>query len=290
MTKTIIGSFSGGRTSGFKCKWLLDSKSDEYNLVFAFANTGLEHEKTLDFVNECDKRWGLNLVWLEAVVHHGERKGTGYKVVTYETASRNGEPFEEVIKKYGIANKDYPHCNREMKLAPLNAWKRDNYPNALYSVGIRVDEIDRMAADADEKGIIYPLISMKPTTKEEIRHWWKQQEFDLGIPEHMGNCMTCWKKSDRKLMTIAKHEPERFEFMRRMEKEHSLSGAQMFDESGNPKPRRWFRKYRTVDDIIASSKQPFVEFVDHMPEWQLDMFNMDASNGCSESCEVYSDD
>ena len=64
MKETLFVSFSGGRTSAYMCWWLLKNKSDEYDFIFVFANTGQEHEKTLEFVNECDKRFGLNLVWL----------------------------------------------------------------------------------------------------------------------------------------------------------------------------------------------------------------------------------
>ena len=67
--KTMFVSFSGGRTSGYMCHYLIQNKSDEYDFIFVFANTGLEHEKTLEFVDKCDKHFGLNLVWVEAVVH-----------------------------------------------------------------------------------------------------------------------------------------------------------------------------------------------------------------------------
>ena len=52
-------SFSGGRTSGYMCQWLLENKSDQYDFIFVFANTGLEHEKTLEFVDKCDKHMEL---------------------------------------------------------------------------------------------------------------------------------------------------------------------------------------------------------------------------------------
>lgn len=286
--KQLSVSFSGGRTSAYMAKWLIDNKRDEYDLSFIFANTGLEHEKTLEFVNECDKRWGLNLLWVEAVVHHGERKGSTHKVVTYETASRNGGPFKSVVEKYGIANPDFPHCNRELKLNPMYSWAKSKFNKPLWAIGIRVDEIDRMNSNAEKLGLHYPLISMNPTTKAEVRHWWAEQDFDLEIPEHLGNCVTCWKKSDRKLMTIAKHEPERFDFMKRMEKEHGLSGAPIYDDSGKQVARKWFRNYKTCDDIIASSKNPFVEFVDYMPELQYSMY-LDVGGGCGESCEAFAD-
>tara|TARA_B100000446_G_scaffold185938_3_gene211044 strand:+ start:2012 stop:2875 length:864 start_codon:yes stop_codon:yes gene_type:complete len=283
--ETLFVSFSGGRTSAYMCWWLLENKADEYDLIFVFANTGQEHEKTLEFVDRCDREFGLNLVWVEAVVHHGEKKGCTHRIVTFETASRAGEPFEEVIKKYGIPNATFLNCNRELKINAMWSYKRSIGFRAkhLSAIGIRVDEIDRMSPTAKSDGLLYPLISMKPTTKAEIRHWWAQQEFDLDIPEHLGNCVTCWKKSDRKLMTIARHEPERFEFFDRMERTYPDAGA-----GGGG--RVFFRRHRSSQDIIASSKIPFVEFVDHMPELQLkigfEIDELDIESGCGESCEA----
>lgn len=287
VTKPILFvSFSGGRTSAYMAWWLIQNMSHKYDLRFVFANTGQEHENTLAFVNRCDKAWGLNLVWLEAVVHHGEKKGCTHKVVSYETASRKGEPFQAMIEKYGIPNPDFPHCNRELKLNVIFSYKRSlglqtNHPTAI---GIRADEMDRMAVSAKKTGAIYPLISWHSTTKGEVRHWWSDQPFDLELPEHLGNCVTCWKKSKRKLMTVAKHEPERFDFMQRMEQEHTNTGA-------GDDPRVFFRQYTTVNDILEQAKQPFNEFVDYMPEMQLDMLGhdideLDIEADCGASCEV----
>tara|TARA_Y100000296_G_scaffold87234_1_gene130838 strand:- start:2751 stop:3620 length:870 start_codon:yes stop_codon:yes gene_type:complete len=286
--ETMFVSFSGGRTSAYMARWLLDNKSDEYDFIFTFANTGLEHEKTLEFIDKCDKAWGLNLVWLEAVVNHGERVGTTHKIVTFETASRNGEPFEEVIKKYGISNTDFPHCNRELKLNVIYSYKRSIgfKSKHLHAVGIRSDELDRINLErAEKERIAYPLAFWHPTTKAQVIHWWSHQDFDLEIPEHLGNCVTCWKKSDRKLMTIAVEEPERFDFMRRMEKAHAHTGA-----NAEERPRVFFRKHKTVDDIFEMASKPFKKFVDHKPELQLGLLDdLDLSGGCSESCDIYAD-
>jgi len=282
--ETIFVSFSGGRTSGYMCKWLIDNISANTNLIFVFANTGQEHEETLNFVNKCDKNFGLNLVWVEAIIHKQFGKGSTHKIVDFETASRHGEPFEEMIKIYGIPNPDYPHCNRELKINAIRSYKKSLGFRSRHktAIGIRVDEIDRMSAKAKEEGLFYPLISLTQRTKEQIRHWWKAQNFDLKIPEHLGNCSTCWKKSKRKLMTIAKHEPERFDFFKRMEKENPNAGA---GEDG----RVFFRQYESAEDIIKQSKHPFVEFVDTMPELQLGMFDadlIDFEHSCGDSCEA----
>ena len=272
-------SFSGGRTSGYMCHWLLENKSDEYDFKFVFANTGLEHEKTLEFVDRCDKGFGLNLVWLEAVVNPEHGKGIRHKIVDFETAARNGEPFEAFIRKSGVPNTSYNQCSERLKTFPMETYRKSLgfKRNHQTAIGIRSDEVDRMSANAKKLGLVYPLITMTEATKASVRHWWADQSFDLDLPEHLGNCVTCWKKSDRKLMTIAKHEPERFEFMDRMERENSHIKC-------GRKPRSFFRQNKTAQDIIAASKLPFKEFVDHMPPRPSDP--MDAESDCGARCEI----
>ena len=95
----LVISFSGGKTSGFMTKYLLENKRDEYDeIIVTFANTGQEREETLEFVDRCDKEFGFNTVWLEALVNQELGKGTRHTIVNFETASRSGEPFEEYIK------------------------------------------------------------------------------------------------------------------------------------------------------------------------------------------------
>ena len=282
MKKTLFVSFSGGRTSGYMCHWLLENKADEYDFIFVFANTGQEDDKTLDFVDKCDKAFDLKLTWVEAVVNPEHGKGIRHKVVNYETAARKGEPFEAFIAKSGVPNAAYNQCSERLKALPMEDYRKSLGFNAKHptAIGIRSDEIDRMSPNAKKNGLIYPLCIWTQVTKADIRHWWAEQDFDLEIPEHYGNCVTCWKKSDRKLLTIAKHDPERFDFFRRMEDEHRRVRA------GN-KDRVFFRRHRSVEDIIRASKEPFKEFTDHMPELQLGMFDpIDIEEGCGQGCEI----
>lgn len=277
--KDLIVSFSGGRTSAYMARWLQLNKSTEYNLRFVFMNTGAEDGRALDFVNQCDNEFNLDLVWLEADIIHGERTGTKHKIVSFETAARNSEPFYEMVKKYGIPNQSYPHCNRELKLAPFNSWMKDNdLENAYRAIGIRVDEIDRMAANMDEMKIIYPLIKWNPMRKGDILGWWSRQSFDLEVPEHYGNCVTCWKKSDRKLLTIAHEAPEIFTHFDNMEIIARDSGSNAENNKGN-----FFRKNRSTKEMIGESILDFNKFHDRYYEQRSDK-----SNGCSDSCDLFS--
>lgn len=282
MSKLCV-SFSGGKTSAYMARWCQQHAHEHgFDQVrYVFANTGQEHEKTLEFVQRCDDEWGLGVTWVEAVVHHGERKGADHLEVTGSTASRDGAPFEAVIKKYGIPNQAYPHCTRELKLNPIRSYLKsiDWWDDCHTAVGIRVDEIDRMQTSARERRIVYPLVSWRPMDRAAVDRFWERQTFTLELEPLMGNCVTCWKKTDRKLLTIAKHYPKRFTFNRRMEATHGLSGH---NEDGTP--RVFFRKHQSADDIIARSRQPFAEWREQP---NADLFSeMDTPNGCSDSCEV----
>ena len=226
MRQRLAISFSGGRTSAYMTWRVLRDYGEAHEILVLFANTGQEHEKTLEFVNRCDKEFGFNVVWLEAVVNPEAQKGTRHKVVDYATAARKGEPFEAVIAKYGIPNPDFPHCNRELKLAVMNSYVREaGWGSDFYKViGIRADEMDRVAHDYIKEKKWYPLVDMR-VFKEDITGWWMRQSFDLEIPEHLGNCTWCWKKSHRKHMTLAQDYPEVFDFPRRMEALYADSGA-----------------------------------------------------------------
>ncbi len=117
----IFVSVSGGKSSMMMARVLRD-KYPAAEIVYVFANTGQEREETLAFVAHCAEYWSMPIVWVEASIQSG-RIGTGHKIVTFETASRHGEPFESMITKYGIPNKAYPHCTRELKLAPMYSYR-----------------------------------------------------------------------------------------------------------------------------------------------------------------------
>ena len=284
--KKMCVSFSGGRTSAFMAKWLLDNKSEEYALSFVFANTGLEHPETLKFIDRCDREWGLNLTWIEAVTHKELGKGQTYKIVDFDSASRNGEPYKLLSSIEGVPCPTRPICTDRLKSTILEKYRNDLGKSAFSAIGIRVDEIDRMNPNFKKKRLVYPLISMRPTLKPEIINWFKRQRFDLGIPEHLGNCVACWKKTDRKLLTIAKNSPEYFIPIVEIESKYSDILSKR-DGAVLGVHRKAFRKHRSAIDIIKQSKNDFVEWTEIKYEEQLDLFGLDQGSGCNEGCEAF---
>lgn len=260
---------------------------DDVRIVF--ANTGQEHDETLDFVQRCDAAFGWGVVWVEAVIDQRARKGTTHRVVNHNTAARDSRIFEDVVRKYGIPNKSYPHCNRELKLRPMESYMRSiGWRKYDTAIGIRVDEIDRMSVSAAEKGLIYPLIRDRPTTKPQINAWWESQPFRLNLAGYEGNCKWCWKKSLRKLLTIASRNPEWFDFPLRAEAEYAFAGA---NKDGNP--RVFFReRMSTVDILNRALIGGFDDADDDNRKYPdtIDGVPLDVAGACSESCDIHADD
>ena len=234
--RRLLISLSGGETSGFMALWLLAFTRKHWDdIVVIFANTGQENEATLAFVHLLETYYNVRIVWVEAKVHFGARKACTHEVVDYTTASRNGEPFEEVIKKYGIPNASWPHCTRELKERPIHSyvrnelgWTKGSYATAI---GIREDEMDRMSARANSEGWVYPLVGLRPMTKPLVNSFWQSQPERLNLKGYQGNCKWCWKKTLRKHYTLVAEDASTYDFPKRMERlyggsEHNIEKAE----------------------------------------------------------------
>lgn len=273
MNKRLWGSVSGGATSMMMARFLqLTEGVKGTELKFVFANTGEEHPRTLEFLNECDKAWDLGVIWLESVTHLGEERASTHKVVTFETAARAGEPFERMIEKYGVPNKSYPHCNRELKLNPMKSFIRSiGWEDVPVAVGIRADEPKRLRKAAGSEGTVYPFAHWWPQDKQDVLSWWEEQPFNLGIQEREGNCKWCWKKTLTKHAANIATNPEWYDFPRRMEAIHGMTNRlnkQVF-----------FRGALSTDELFKAVSGADPRAIPSEEE----------SGGCTESCEAFAD-
>ena len=233
-------SFSGGRTSGYmlwKCLEAHDGKLPDEAKV-TFANTGKEMPQTLDFVQACSDNWGVDIVWLE---YDGRsvKKGTEdskrvlydyrFKKVTHATASRNGEPFAQLIKDMGcLPNGVHRACSGHLKIRTMQrylyslGWEK----NYQCFVGLRGDEQRRAAKlhgkTNDQQEVWCPLFVDK-VTKEDVGAFWNAQSFDLDLPNNVGvtdwgNCDLCFLKGRSKRASIIRERPELADWWSEQEK------------------------------------------------------------------------
>lgn len=286
--KKLLVSVSGGRTSALMAKLLWDRYQDKYEMIFVFANTSREREETLWFVHQLEIEFKLPIVWVEAVVHHGSRKGSTHRIVSYWSACRDGSVFEEVIKKYSIPCSSAPHCTRELKRNAINSYAKEvGFSGCLTAIGYRADEPKRVnLIKAEKKRQWYPLYEWG-IRKTDVAAYWLKQEFDLGLKDYEGNCKLCYKKSKRKLLTSLVERPQDAEWVRRMELEHGYVVPPAY--SGE-KPLKFFRGWESIDEIIEESKQPFEMAIDQslITDSQVAFdFELDEQEDCAESCEPF---
>ena len=276
----LMVSFSGGLTSGYMAYQLRRLYAETSKVRFVMANTGQENEETLDFAHRCDAEFGLELRWLEAVIDPRHGKGVAHKIVTFETASRNGEPFEAFIAKSGIPNVNKPQCSDRLKALVIESYKKSiGWKGCLHAIGIRSDEQKRRSKSATKYNLCYPLMDWPEfmADKVDVNNFWEDQKFTLDLEAHEGNCKTCWKKSDKKLWLLALEHPERFEFMRTMELKYKD-----VKPNDNGKDRVFFRRNRSTEDVIKEARE-----FDAITLRKLIGADADADSGCSESCEAY---
>jgi len=203
-------SFSGGRTSAFMLHKVLQAHqmSLPSDAAVCFANTGKEDEATLKFVHDCSTHWNVPIVWLEY-----QRDEPGYKIVNFETASRNGEPFEALIKKKNyLPNPIARFCTEELKVKAINKYLRDQGIDASTMVGIRADE-PRRISKLRQRGLLIPLFDAG-VTQDVVQTFWRVQSFDLGLPFRngvtpLGNCDLCFLKGPQQIMGLIKDNPKR---------------------------------------------------------------------------------
>lgn len=208
-------SFSGGRTSAYMLHRVLEANGGlPKEAIVCFANTGKEDEATLEFVRDCSVNWSVPIAWLEW--RDTEAK---FEVVTFETASRNGEPFEALIRKRNyLPNPVTRFCTIDLKIRPIGRYllslgMADTKTEAenMSMIGMRADEQRRAAKIADKSRI--PLVTAG-ITKEDVGAFWSAQPFDLGLPNNNGvtmhgNCDLCFLKGGAQILSLIAEKPER---------------------------------------------------------------------------------
>jgi len=242
----VLISFSGGRTSAYMLHQILEANGslpDSAKVIF--ANTGREMPETLDFVQECSQRWNVPITWLEYTRINGN---VSYKVVSHNSASRDGEPFDCLIdSRQTVPNVTWRYCTVEMKVKTIKRYLVScGWEKWINTVGIRADERHRVKASQDKRWVNWYPLNDANVSKHDIAEFWSNNIFDLQVIKGGGNCDGCFLKSEATLAALWKNYPERMRWWSDAEKRIGAN----------------FNKARSYDDLY--------DFVHRQGDWIFD--------------------
>ncbi len=230
----VIISFSGGRTSALMLKHFVDSHNGKLpkDMHVVFSNTGKEMPQTLDFVEECSEKFGVKINWVEYC------KDNRMKIVDYKTASRDGQPFAELIdKKKHLPNPTMRFCTTEMKITPMKLFAKNilGYEAGwINCVGLRYDEghrVKRLNGMREKFFTEAPLYNAK-IAKHHVFEYWQKSNWDLQLQNvdgstPAGNCDLCFLKGQKTIQTLMRQNPGMEKWWIEQEKK-TFNGRQPF--------------------------------------------------------------
>jgi hypothetical protein len=253
-------AFSGGRTSAYMLHHILEANGGlPERAVVTFQNTGREMPETLDFVAEVGSRWGVPIVWLEYLptVPH-------FQIVSHNSAARNGEPFEALIrKKQYLPNQQSRFCTIELKIRTAKRYLMSlGWKHWTNCVGIRADEPNRLNKPAPkDRWTVWTPLADAGVGRHHVTGFWAAQPFDLRLPNvngncWLGNCDGCFLKSEAHIAAFTRDFPDLAEWWERQE---SLVGL-MEGSKGRPADNaRFSKRYSRAEmrDFMARQGDAF---------------------------------
>lgn len=270
--------FSGGRSSAFMLRRILDAHDGALpeNARVCFQNTGKEKEETLEFIQTCGIQWNVEITWLEYEYRPEAAGGIKdpkhcHRVVNFESASRNGEPFWSIITaKRMLPNPVTRFCTEVLKIETANRWLRRDLgldPKVVLAVlGIRYDEPKRWSkALLEECKTVYPM-AMAGVTLAEVTRFWQESPFDLAIPSGAGNCDLCFLKGRDKLVWLIRQEPRMADWWVAVE-EH----VQRLPGRRNKADPVTFKKNRSYASLVEAAADPTEQLTMFGPSWEPDI-------------------
>lgn len=319
----LVNSVSGGETSVFMAKWVMENKSNEYHILNVFMNTGEERIESLDFMDKADDFFDLNTIWIESVTqlkfqiewegnnkivftvdrykeylktigmtrdqfetHSKVRKinvGQSYNIVNRQTASIDGKPFKDLIYKRGLPNIKYPHCTRDLKTMTFKCFMR----SVMKSVGRKSnDYYTAIGIRADE----FDRISAQKEKNKLIYpliEWITTTKKNINLWWHNKPFRLTIKSFEGNCKVCIKKSLRTLLTLAK----HRPHLFDNFKEWEKMQPGyAFYRGNLTVEDIMRLSKQPFTEATDNRhdyPDPTLFDHPLDVTNGCEESCNVF---
>lgn len=276
---THVVSFSGGRTSAYLVHLMEQRRKAGEDVHYIFMDTGCEHPMTYRFVREVVKFWDLPLTVLQVDINPDLGQPNGYTVwepKDIQTRMPVLKPFMDMVKKYGTPYVGGAFCTDRLKLVPFTKYCNDHFGKGNYTtwIGIRSDETARLKP---KQGIRY-LAEISDFEKQDVIEWWSHQPFDLLIPEHLGNCIFCIKKSTQKLGLACRDEPGAMLIFNDL-----VTGTHVRDGHRSSPKEVMYRGHLSLDGIAKMySTGDYQELYREMVAARK--FD---TGSCTESCEIF---
>jgi len=200
-----------------------------------FADTHRELPETYDFIRACSREWGVKIHWVE-------REGGFDKLLEDKRESSRAAG-----KSFALPQPRNRYCTIELK--KMAQWRfmieqgHDEWTNV---VGLRADEPRRVSRlrGAEESRPVYPdggetwlvgrdravrvahvrcdyklPLADSGVTESDVMAFWQEQDFDLLLGQHEGNCGLCFMKANWKRVRVAAGRPGLTDWWERWEKE-----------------------------------------------------------------------
>lgn len=274
-----VVSFSGGRTSAYLVITAIEKFGVE-NVDVVSMDTGAEHPMTYEFMRQFHayilEAYGVEITYLRTDFSTPLGEGNKYHILEIDEIGSDLKPFHEMIKKYGVPYIGGMFCTDRMKLVPFTKYCQEKYGRGNYEawLGIRADEPKRLTP---KKGIRY-LAEISDFEKEDILEFWAGMLFDLDIPEWLGNCIFCPKKSNLKLAAAQRDEPELYHSFLEM-----IYGSEVRHDNKTGHHSKMYRGKKSLEQVVAMFDGSTGDEI----KSRIRGTKSTNAGSCSESCEVF---
>lgn len=282
-----VVSFSGGRTSAYLVH-LMEERRKKENLTvkYLFMDTGAEHPKTYEFIRNVVDHFGIDLVCLR--LKASEKLGIANSYVKMELSELKPDlkGWKEMVVKYSTPYMPQgAFCTRAMKTDLFEWYCNNEFGKKKYHcwLGMRADEPDRLKPQGERvskkrenwyEGISY-LADISDFDKQDVNDFWAGMLFDLGINDHLGNCVFCIKKSELRLALASRDEPEFYnEFLSVV----NDSGVRVIEDRETP-VQHMYRGGKKLEQVITMFDSASTEELRERVKYTK-------SGQCENSCDI----
>lgn len=182
-------SFSGGRTSGYMLRQILDVGLQP-DVHVLFADTEKERPETYDFIREIERRWDFELHWV--------KRDGGFQGLLDD-------------RKY-LPSAMTRFCTGDLKIKPMKKWMLDHgYDFWTNVVGLRADEprrVVRLRGKVESRWDYELPLATAGVDEAQVMDFWSKQQFDLQLEQWEGNCDLCFLKGKEKRLRIIMDRPD----------------------------------------------------------------------------------